>query len=53
MGTQKNDDAHLRLASKNVSVVGEELSKDTTGVLDYNGKCGNVDEEDILSAFLP
>ena len=40
MVTQKNDDTHLRLASRNDSVVGEELGKDITGGLDSKGKCG-------------
>ena len=43
----------MRLASRNNSVTGNELRKDTTGGLDSKGKCGNVNEEDILSAFLP
>ena len=53
MAAKKNYDAHLRLASRNNSVTGNELRKDTTGGLDSKGKCGNVNEEDILSAFLP
>jgi NAD-specific glutamate dehydrogenase len=43
----------LRLASRDNSVAGNELGEDTTGSLDTEGKCGDVDEDDILSAFLP
>jgi hypothetical protein len=53
MMTKKIDDAHLRLAGRDNSVTGNELGEDTTGGLDSEGKCGNVDKDDILSAFLP
>jgi hypothetical protein len=43
----------LRLASRDNSVTGNELGEDTAGGLNSEGKCGNVDEDDILSAFLP
>ena len=49
---KKNEDAHLRLASRNNSVTGNKLGEDTTGGLDSEGKCGNVNENDILSALL-
>jgi hypothetical protein len=50
---KKNYDEHLRLACRDNSVAGNELGEDTTGSLDTEGKCGDVDEDDILSAFLP
>jgi NAD-specific glutamate dehydrogenase len=54
MATRKKKfDEHLRLASRDDSVTGNELCEDTTGSLDTEGKCGDVDEDDILSAFLP
>jgi hypothetical protein len=43
----------LRLAGRDNSVTGNELGEDTTGGLNSESKCGNVDEDDILSAFLP
>lgn len=43
----------MRLASRDNSVAGNELCKDTAGRLDTESKCGDVDEDDILSAFLP
>jgi NAD-specific glutamate dehydrogenase len=53
MMTKNVDDAHLRLASRDNSVTGNELGEDTAGGLDSEGKCGNVDKDDIFSAFLP
>ena len=50
---KKYYDEHLRLASRDNSVAGNELGKDTAGRLNTEGKCGDVDENDILSAFLP
>ncbi len=43
----------MRLASRDNSVAGNELGEDTTGSLNTEGKCGDVDEDDILSAFFP
>lgn len=43
----------MRLASRDNSVAGNELGEDTTSSLDTEGKCGDVDENEILSAFLP
>jgi hypothetical protein len=53
MMTKNVDDAHLRLASRDYSVTGNELGEDTAGGLDSESKCSNVDKDDIFSAFLP
>ncbi len=53
MTTRRIYDEHLRLASRDNSVAGNELGEDTTGGLDTEGKCGNVDEDEVLGAFLP
>jgi hypothetical protein len=42
----------LGLASRDNSVAGNQLGKDTTGCLNAEGKRGNIDQDDILSAFL-
>lgn len=51
-GDKRNDGAHLGLASRDNSVAGNQLGKDTTGGLNAEGKSGNIDKDDILSAFL-
>lgn len=51
-GDKRNDDAHLGLAGRDNSVAGNQFGKDTTGGLNAEGKSGNIDEDDILSAFL-
>jgi NAD-specific glutamate dehydrogenase len=49
---QRNGDTHLGLASRDHRVAGNQLGKDTTGGLNAEGKSGNINEDDILSAFL-
>ena len=39
--------------SKDNSVVRNELGEDTTGSLNTEGKCADVDKDDILNAFFP
>jgi hypothetical protein len=41
----------LRLASRDNSITGNELGKNTTGGLDSEGKSGNVDKDNIFSAL--
>ena len=53
MATRNNYDEHLRLASRDNSVAGNQLGEDTTSSLDTKGKCSDVDEDNILSAFFP
>jgi len=49
---KRGDNVHLGLASGNNGVAGNQLGEDTTSGLNAEGKSGNVDKNDILSANL-